>query len=399
MRTQVGIIGAGPAGLLLSHLLAQHGIESVILESRSREYVEKRVRAGVLEHGTVELLKSVGLGERLEREGLRHDGTWLRFAEVSHRIDFPSLTGGKNITVYGQQEVVKDLIQARLEAGQILHFEAQAMHVEGITANQPSIAFTLHGQAHTLECDFIAGCDGFHGVARDAIPAGVLNTFERIYPFAWLGILAEAAPASHELIYANHERGFALHSMRSQKITRNYIQVPQYEDINTWSDEAIWDELDRRLETKDGFKLIRGPIFEKGITGMRSFVVEPMQYGKLFLAGDAAHIVPPTGAKGMNLAINDVRVLAEALEHHYRMGSGSGLEAYSSTALKRIWRAQYFSWWMTSMLHRSDANDPYEHKLQLAQLEFVCSNEAAAQTLAENYVGMLGGVPAPGVAR
>jgi p-hydroxybenzoate 3-monooxygenase len=386
MRTQVGIIGAGPAGLLLGHLLHRAGIESVILESRSREYVEKRVRAGVLEHGTVELLQQNGLGERLERQGLRHEGILLRFGGQTHRIDFPALTGGKTVTVYGQQEVVKDLIKARLETGASLHFEAEGMRVDDLETN-PKITFSEHGEEQTLHCDFIAGTDGFHGICRDAIPAGVLKTFERTYPFAWLGILAEATPSSHELIYANHERGFGLHSMRSNNISRNYIQVAPDESLQNWPDDRIWEELAHRLEAPE-FSLASGPILEKGITGMRSFVVEPMQYGKMFLAGDAAHIVPPTGAKGMNLAINDVRVLASALTEHYA-GSGDSLERYSQTCLRRVWRAQHFSWWMTEMLHRHDHGDPYEHKLQLAQLDLVASSQAQSQVLAENYVGML----------
>jgi p-hydroxybenzoate 3-monooxygenase len=389
MLTQVGIVGAGPAGLLLAHLLHQQGIQTVVIESRSQEYVERRVRAGVLEHGTVELLKANGLGERLEREGLRHEGTLLRFGGQTHRIDFPSLTGGKSVMVYGQQEVVKDLIQARLESGAALHFEAQGLRVAGLETDQPVISYLEHGQERTIHCDYIAGTDGFHGICRDAIPKGVLKVFERTYPFAWLGILAKAPPSSHELIYANHERGFALHSMRSPTITRNYLQVPPDENLDNWSDQRIWQELQQRLETSEGFELVTGEIFEKGITPMRSFVVEPMQYGRMFLAGDAAHIVPPTGAKGMNLAINDVKILSNALTQKYQHGSGMALEQYSQNCLRRVWRAQYFSWWMTSMLHRHDQSDPYEHKLQLAQLEQVVSSRAQAQVLAENYVGML----------
>ncbi len=389
MRTQVGIIGAGPAGLLLAHLLHQQGIQTVVLESRSQEYVQKRVRAGVLEHDSVELLKAHGLGERLEREGLRHEGTLLRFGGQTHRIDFPSLTGGKSVTVYGQQEVVKDLIQARLESGAALHFEAQGLRVAGLKTDQPTISYLEHGQERTIHCDYIAGTDGFHGICRDAIPKGVLKVFERTYPFAWLGILAKAPPSSNELIYANHERGFALHSMRSPTITRNYLQVAPDENLENWSDQRIWQELQQRLETSEGFELVTGEIFEKGITPMRSFVVEPMQYGRMFLAGDAAHIVPPTGAKGMNLAINDVKILSSALIQKYQNGSGTALEQYSLHCLRRVWRAQYFSWWMTSMLHRHDLSDPYEHKLQLAQLEQVVSSRAQAQVLAENYVGML----------
>ncbi len=388
MRTQVGIIGAGPAGLLLGHLLHRAGIDTVVLEAKSREYVEKRVRAGVLEHGTVELLKANGLGERLTREGLRHEGTLLRFGGQTHRIDFPSLTGGRSITVYGQQEVVKDLIGARLESEAPLYFEATGMRLSGLESTQPKITYIQDGEERTLECDYIAGTDGFHGICRDAIPNGVLKVFERHYPFAWLGILAHAAPSSHELIYANHERGFALHSMRSASVSRNYIQVAPDENIENWSDERIWQELGTRLEAQN-FSLRTGDIFEKGITGMRSFVVEPMQYGRLFLAGDAAHIVPPTGAKGMNLAINDVKILSQALVEHYQQNSSLALSQYSQTCLKRVWRAQYFSWWMTSMLHRHNLSDPYEHKLQLAQLEQVVSSRAQAQVLAENYVGML----------
>ena len=389
MKTQVGIIGAGPAGLMLTHLLNEHGISSVILEGKSREYVEKRVRAGVLEHGTVELLKQHGLGARLEREGLVHHGVWFRFAGKSKRIDFPSLTGGRSITVYGQQEVVKDLIAARIASRQPLIFEAQVQNLSKLETEKPVITFTQNGQVTELECEFIAGCDGFHGVCRDAIPEGILKVFDRIYPFAWLGILAEAAPSSEELIYSNHERGFALHSMRSQKISRNYIQVPTDEKLEAWSDDRIWHELDKRLETKDCFSLTTGKIFEKGITGMRGFVVEPIQYGRLFLAGDAAHIVPPTGAKGMNLAISDVRILAAGLEDFFATGDNTKLEQYSETCLKRIWQAQRFSYAMTTMFHRSDLSDPYEHKLQLAQLELVTSSISAATTLAENYVGML----------
>ena len=387
MHTQVGIIGAGPAGLVLSHLLHRQGIESVIIESRSRAYVEQRVRAGVLEHGTVELLVANGLGERLQREGLRHEGIYLRFNGETRRIDFPSLTDGKSITVYGQQEVVKDLIRARLAVGGEIVFEAEALTTVGLDTDQPQITYRKDGEPHTITCDFVAGCDGFHGICRDAIPASVLKIYERVYPFAWLGILAEAAPSSHELIYANHARGFALHSMRSPKISRNYIQVRPDEDIAHWPDERIWQELQHRLETHDGFQLTTGRLIEKGITGMRSFVAEPMQHGRLFLAGDAAHIVPPTGAKGMNLAIRDVRVLAQALAKFYATSDNTELLNYSTTCLRHVWRAQHFSYWMTSLLHRTNFDDPYEHKLQLAQFDQLFASEAAAKTLAENYVG------------
>jgi p-hydroxybenzoate 3-monooxygenase len=386
-RTQVGIIGAGPAGLVLSHLLRRQGIDSIIIESRSRAYVEQRVRAGVLEHGSVELLINNGLGERLKREGLRHDGIFLRFGGETKRIDFPSLTGGKTITVYGQQEVVKDLIHARIDAGGVIDFEAEAVRATDLNTDKPLIIYKHKGEEREIVCDFVAGCDGFHGISRGAIPASVLKVYDRVYPYSWLGILAEAAPASHELIYANHDRGFALHSMRSPKISRNYLQVTPDEDILKWSDERIWEELHRRLATHDGFRLNEGRVIEKGITGMRSFVAEPMQYGRLFLAGDSAHIVPPTGAKGMNLAIKDVRVLANAIYDFYASGNTAQLENYSTNCLKHVWRAQHFSYWMTTLLHRTNMDDAYEHKLQLAQFNYLFSSESAARTLAENYVG------------
>jgi p-hydroxybenzoate 3-monooxygenase len=387
-RTQVGIVGAGPAGLVLSHLLALEGIESVVLEARSREYVEHRVRAGVLEHGTVELLREAGVGERLQREGLVHHGLELRFGGAGHRIVLSDLTDGRTITVYGQQEVVKDLIAARLDAGGDLRFEASAVSVHGLDSERPAIRFTQDGAERELRCDVIAGCDGFHGICRDAIPAGVLAAYEREYPFAWLGILAEVAPSSEELIYCHHDRGFALHSMRSPKLTRLYLQCDPDEDLGAWPDERIWEELQTRLATDDGFRLGSGPIVEKGITPMRSFVVEPLQHGRLYLAGDAAHIVPPTGAKGLNLAVADVRVLGEALAAWYRSGATELLQAYSDTCLRRVWRVQHFSWWMTQMLHRFAGDDPFEARLQRSQLAYVTSSRAAATTLAENYVGL-----------
>jgi len=388
IRTQVGIVGAGPAGLLLSHLLHLDGIESVIVENRSRDYVEHRVRAGVLEQGSADLLNETGVGERMRREGLVHHGIELRFGGQGHRIDFPSLTGGRSITVYGQQEVVKDLIATRLGArGQIL-FEATDVAVHDVASAAPRITFR-HGEEDTaLTCDVLAGCDGFHGVCRQAIPASVLSAFERTYPFAWLGILATAAPTHDELIYAYHERGFALYSMRSPEITRLYLQVAPDEDIADWSDARIWRELHVRLETNDGWKLREGPVAEKGITGMRSFVAEPMQYGRLFLAGDSAHIVPPTGAKGMNLAVADVRALARALGPFFKSRRTDLLDSYSATCLKRVWRAEHFSWWMTSMLHRFPIDDVFQHRLQRAQLEYVVSSRPAAASLAENYVGL-----------
>jgi p-hydroxybenzoate 3-monooxygenase len=383
MRTQVGIIGAGPAGLLLSHLLARAGIDSVVLEARSREYVERRVRAGVLEHPTVELLREVGLAERLDREGMPHEGISLRFDGGDHRIDFADLVG-RGITVYGQQEVVKDLIAARLRDGGDLRFQVSDVTLDGL-ADAPVIGFTdSDGQRQELRCDAVAGCDGFHGISRGAFEPQV---FDREYPYAWLGILAKAAPTQHELAYANHSRGFALYSMRSPEVTRLYLQVPPDTDAGTWSDAQIWDELGVRLAA-DGFTINEGPVIEKGVTGMRSVVAEPMRHGRLFLAGDAAHIVPPTGAKGMNLAIADVRVLAEALTGYLRHGDESGVDAYSDTCLRRVWRAEHFSWWMTSMLHVAPDPDPFARRLQLSQLRYTVTSRAAATSLAENYVGL-----------
>jgi p-hydroxybenzoate 3-monooxygenase len=388
MRTQVGIVGAGPAGLALSHLLHLEGIESVVLEARSREYVEHRVRAGVLEHGTVDLLTETGLGDRLRREGLVHHGIELRFGGQGHRIDLSDLTGGKAITIYGQQEVVKDLIAARLADGGDIRFEISDVRLDGLTADRPTIAFTHDGEAQALECDIVAGCDGFHGVSRHAIPDGVLTEYDRTYPFAWLGILAEAPPSSEELIYTHHDRGFALCSLRSPKISRLYLQVPPDEELDGWPDERIWEELRTRTATDDGFTLNEGPVIERLVAPLRSWVVEPMQYGRLFLAGDAAHIVPATGAKGLNLAVADIVALSRALVRFYNDGDTSGLDAYSETCLRRVWRVQHFSWWMTSMLHRFDPADRYTHRLQLAQLQYVTSSTAAATTLAENYVGL-----------
>jgi p-hydroxybenzoate 3-monooxygenase len=388
MRTQVGIVGAGPAGLMLSYLLDRAGIESVLVENRSRQYVQERVRAGVLEQGTVDLMNETGVGERLAREGLVHRGLELRFGRRGHRIDLFALTGGKAITIYGQNKVVEDLTNTRLAAGGRIYFAAEDVSVHGLDSSGPSIRFRSEGEADEVQCDFIAGCDGFHGVCRPSVPAGVLTEFQRIYPFAWLGMLAEVEPTSEELIYSRHDRGFALHSMRSRGLTRLYLQVAPDEEIGNWPDERIWDELDRRFETRDGFTLKRGPIVQKGITPMHSFVVEPMQYGRLMLAGDAAHIVPPTGAKGLNLAIADVRVLARAIGEFYKSGSRTGLDGYSETCLRRVWKVQRFSWWMTSMLHRFEDENAFDQRRQLAELEYVVSSRAASQSLAENYVGL-----------
>jgi p-hydroxybenzoate 3-monooxygenase len=386
-RTQVAIIGAGPAGLLLGWLLHRHGIESVILEARSREYCEARIRAGVLEHGTREVLLEHGVGERMAREGLVHGGIHLRFDSESHHIPMSELTGGRCVTIYGQTEVVKDLIAARLQAGAPLRFDCSRVRVEGLGSDEPLIRYRLGGAEHELRCELIAGCDGFHGVCRHSIPSGVLCTWERSYPFAWLGILADVPPSTDELIYARSPRGFALHSMRSPTLSRLYVQVDPDEDIADWPDGRIWEELQSRLAV-EGWELREGPVLEKSITPMRSFVAAPMRYRRLLLAGDAAHIVPPTGAKGLNLAVADVVVLAEALIEALAGGSKTALDEYSDRCLRRVWRAQHFSWWMTQMLHSDPRDDSYGEQLALSQLRYVVSSTAAATSLAENYVGL-----------
>jgi p-hydroxybenzoate 3-monooxygenase len=388
MRTQVGIIGAGPAGLLLAHLLQRQGIDSVVIEARAQSYVEGRIRAGVLEAGTARVLEEAGVGARMRSEGLVHHGTLLRFAGRTHRIDFSALTG-QHVTVYGQHEVVRDLIAARQASGAPLLFEASEVRVEDYTGEQPKIRFRHAEREEVLQCDVIAGCDGFHGICRPAMPPGLITTHERIYPFGWLGILAEVAPSSEELIYAHHARGFALLSMRSASVGRLYLQCAPDEDPQAWSDDRIWRELDTRLACEEaGWRLHTGRIFQKGVTPMRSFVAEPMQCGRLFLLGDAAHIVPPTGAKGLNLAVADVRVLTAALERFYRHGETAGLESYSATCLRRIWKVQRFSWWMTSMLHRFPEHSEFDRRIQLAELDYVAHSRAASTALAENYVGL-----------
>jgi p-hydroxybenzoate 3-monooxygenase len=389
IRTQVGIVGAGPAGLVLGQLLHLRGIDSVVLEDRSRDYVEQRVRAGVLEQGTVDLLIEMGVGDRLKREGLVHHGVELRFGGRGQRIPFDELTGGRGITIYGQQEVVKDLIAARLEAGVPLLFEVDDVRVEGIDSDAPAIRFRHEGEEKELRCEAIAGCDGFHGVCRDAVPEGALRFHEHVYPFGWLGILAEVEPSSEELIYCHSDRGFALHSMRSPELTRLYLQCEPDEELERWPDERIWEELQRRLSLGDGWSLNEGPIVEKGITPLRSFVTEPMQHGRLYLAGDAVHIVPATGAKGLNLAVADVRVLADALTRWFETGDDAALDGYSDACLARVWHTQYFAWWMTEMLHRMPGDDDgFVAQMQRAQLAYVCSSRAAATSLAENYVGL-----------
>ncbi|MEJ0019111.1 MAG: 4-hydroxybenzoate 3-monooxygenase [Acetobacteraceae bacterium] len=386
MRTQVGIVGAGPAGLLLSHLLHLQGIESIVLEARTRDYVENRIRAGVLEHGTEQLLDAAGVGERMRREGMLHPGVVMRFDGADHRIDLAGLIG-RHVMVYSQHKVVQDLIAARLAAGGQIAFEADDVAVHGFRRDAPRIRYRHAGAVHEVACDFIAGCDGFHGVCRAAIPAGLLRLYDRIYPFGWLGILAEAPPSSGENVYVSHERGFALLAMRSPTLSRLYLQCAPDENLAAWPDERIWSELRTRAAC-GGFRLAEGPILQRGITPMRSFVAEPMQCGRLFLAGDAAHIVPPTGAKGLNLAAADVAVLARAIAAFYRDGDSAGLDGYSATCLRRVWQVQRFSWWLTTLLHRFADHTPFERRLQAAELDSLFSSRAALLAFAENYAGL-----------
>lgn len=386
--TQVGIIGAGPAGLTLSLLLQRQGIKSVILEYRSRQYCESRVRAGLLEQNTVDLFDNLGVSERLHQEGLKHHGVYLSFNGNRQRIPFDELTNGRYITIYGQQEVVKDLIKANLERDVPIHFEADATQIEGIESENPIIHFTQNGENHTLECDYVAACDGFHGIGRKHLPKESYNEFRIDYPFSWLGILAHAVPSSDELIYAYHERGFALHSLRSETVSRLYIQVSNDDKIENWTDEQIWDELEIRLSDNKEFKLNRGEIFEKSITPMRSFMIDNLQVGRLFLAGDAAHIVPPTGGKGLNLAVADVKILAKALTEKYQNDSETFLEHYSSDCLRRVWRVQDFSNYMTYLFHKQAEHGSFENLLQKAKFDYIQLSKAQATTIAENYVGL-----------
>jgi p-hydroxybenzoate 3-monooxygenase len=386
LKTQVAIVGAGPAGLLLSHLLHLEGISSVVIESRTREEIEATIRAGVLEQGTCDLLAQSGVGERMKREGFRHEGIYLRFRGESHRIALTELTG-RAITVYAQHEVIKDLAAARLAAGGTILFGVKDAALYDLDTDTPKVRFHHQGALQEISCNFVAGCDGFHGVSRPSIPSRHRHEFTRTYPFGWFGILVEAPPSTDELIYAHHERGFALISTRSPQIQRLYFQCDPEDQVGNWSDARIWEELHLRLAGTDGWKLAEGRIFQKGIIAMRSFVVEPLRYGRLFLAGDAAHIVPPTGAKGLNLAVNDVRVLASAFSSYFKSKKEEALNAYSATALKRVWRAEHFSWWMTSMLHKFHDDSPFQHRIQLAELDYVVSSKAKAVTLAENYVG------------
>ncbi|WP_225099096.1 4-hydroxybenzoate 3-monooxygenase [Streptomyces sp. CoH27] len=387
MRTTVGIIGAGPAGLLLARLLHRAGIDSVVLEAHDRAYVEHRQRAGILEQGTVDVLRAAGAGERMDREGLRHDGIELRFDRTRHRVDFPGLTGGRSVMVYAQTEVCKDLIALQLKEGGPLLFEAEALAVEGAESDSPRVRFRREGREEVLECQYVVGCDGFWGVSRKAVPESLSRVHERTYPYAWLGILADVAPSHDELVYARHDRGFALLSMRSPSVSRLYLQVPAGAEAGEWTDEEIWSELDRRFETDDGWRLERGPITQKSVTPMRSFVHEPMRHGRLFLAGDAAHIVPPTGAKGLNLAVGDVVTFARALVHERETGSPDLLDAYSATCLRRVWQAERFSYDMTTLLHTAPDATPFDARLQLARLERIASSRAAETDLAEAYTG------------
>ncbi len=388
MRTQVGIIGAGPAGLLLSHLLAREGIDSVVIENRSRGQVESTIRAGVLEQGTVDLMNELGLGERMQREGFVHHGIELRFDGEGHRIPLTELTNGRSIMLYAQHEVVKDFIAARLQQGEPIFFNVSDVQLPDLAAQEPCIRFEHEHKQIELRCDYIAGCDGFHGVSRSAIPEAQQKVYSRTYPFGWLGILMQAPPSTHELIYTYSERGFALVSTRSPQLQRLYIQCDPNDNIANWSDEMILDELQARLTTTDHWQLHIGPITQKNIVAMRSFVITPMQYGRLFLAGDAAHIVPPTGAKGLNLAVADVRHLARALTASYKEHRLELLEAYTATCLRRVWRAEHFSWWMTSMLHRFPDDDTFQQQMQRAQLDYTVRSRAALTSLAENYVGL-----------
>ncbi|GAC1350159.1 MAG: 4-hydroxybenzoate 3-monooxygenase [Ktedonobacteraceae bacterium] len=387
-RTRVGIIGAGPAGLLLSLLLSVEGIDSMVLESRSRAEIETTIRAGVLEQGTVDLMTDMGIGERMMHEGTVHHGIELRFDGEGHRIDFDEMTHGRAIMLYPQHEVIKDCVAARLNQGGPILFDVKDVQVSAVDSSQPLVRCVHEKEQIELQCDFIAGCDGFHGVSRASIPSAIQHVFSRAYPFGWLGILMQAPPSAKELIYAYSERGFALVSTRSPELQRMYIQCDPHDDITNWSDEMILEELQIRLATRNNWQLRMGPIVQKSILAMRSFVIEPMQYGRLFLAGDAAHIVPPTGAKGLNLAVADVQHLARALTLFYQQNQTYLLEAYSTTCLRRVWRAEHFSWWMTSMLHRFPDDDAFQQRLQRAQLDYTVSSRAAATSLAENYVGL-----------
>jgi p-hydroxybenzoate 3-monooxygenase len=385
-RKQVVIVGAGPSGLMLARLLRSHSVDVLVLERQDREYVEARIRAGLLEWSTVELLQEAGVGERLLREGLAHDGFEMSFAGRSHRVDLKGLAG-QQVLVYGQTEIQKDLANACAADGCEVIWQAQDVALHDLTGSRPRVTWVSGGEQHEVECDFIAGCDGYHGVSRASIPKDKINLFERIYPFGWLGVLADVPPLNHELVYASHERGFALCSMRSKTRSRYYVQCPLEDKVEQWSDARFWDELRMRLPAEHAANLVTGPSIEKSIAPLRSFVAEPMRYGRLFLAGDAAHIVPPTGAKGLNLAASDVRVLYQAIVEYYRTGSEALIDGYSARAVERVWKATRFSWWFTMLMHRI-SDDPIDHKLQLAELDYLASSRAASQSVAENYAGL-----------
>ena len=387
-RTQVAIVGAGPSGLLLAALLARHGVDTVVVELRSPAYVLGRIRAGVLEQTTVDLLEEAGAGDRMRAEGLPHDGIELSFGGARHRIDMAALTGGKRVMVYGQTEVTRDLMDLRARQGLVTVYEAEGVRLEGLDGASPTVHWRSDGAEHALACDFVAGCDGFHGVSRRSVPESAVRTYERIYPFGWLGVLSDTPPVSHELIYCNHERGFALCSMRSATRSRYYVQCSLDDDVANWSDDAFWAELRSRLDPEAARALVTGPSIEKSIAPLRSFVAEPMRFGRLFLAGDAAHIVPPTGAKGLNLAAADVGFLARAFAEHYRERSDAGIDGYSATCLRRVWRAERFSWWFTSLMHRFPETGAFGQKMQTAELDYLVHSEAASTALAENYVGL-----------
>lgn len=389
MKTQVAIIGAGPSGLLLGQLLHKAGIDNVVIEQRSADYVLGRIRAGILEQSTCELLDEAGVGQRMHREGLVHDGIELCFGGARHRIDLARLTGGRHVMVYGQTEVTHDLMDARKAGGLATVYEAQNVAIHDFGAGtRPRVTYRKDGVDHEVECEFIAGCDGFHGVCRASVPAQAIKTYERVYPFGWLGILADVPPVAHELIYSNHERGFALCSMRSTHRSRYYVQCSLDDKVENWSDDAFWDELRRRLDPEAAEQLVTGPSIEKSIAPLRSFVAEPMRFGRLFLAGDAAHIVPPTGAKGLNLAASDVGYLSKALAEHYNGKSSEGIDRYSEKCLRRIWKAERFSWWMTSLLHKFPDNGEFGAKMQRAELDYLVGSVAGSTALAENYVGL-----------
>ena len=387
-RTQVAIIGAGPSGLMLGALLAKAGIDAVVFERQSPDYVLGRIRAGVLEQGTTELLEEIGVAARMHAEGLPHDGFELCFGGARHRIDLRALTGGKRVMVYGQTEVTRDLMDARAAAGLTTHYQASDVTIHDFDSDRPSVRWQQDGLTHEMSCDFIAGCDGYHGVCRASVPASAVSCFEKVYPFGWLGVLSRTRPVSDELIYSNHERGFALCSMRSMSLSRYYVQCPLDDKVEQWSDSAFWDELRRRLDPAAAESLVTGPSIEKSIAPLRSFVAEPMRFGRLLLAGDAAHIVPPTGAKGLNLAASDVRFLAQALLEHYQEQSDAALDHYSSRCLARVWKAERFSWWMTSLMHRFPDGGDIGLKLQRAELDYLVGSRAASTALAENYVGL-----------